>query len=146
MEESQKNEGDKAAPPEAGLALEREKIELERERLVLERERLENERLRHRETVELNNHAAGRVVVPASTFALSLLVALLFGGAIGAWVVATQFRPSPATIAASVARAIHARPFDDDPDGTNVLSTVDGPSFRPAGRAARGSGYLLILD
>ena len=64
MDEKPKNDGNGtgAAPLEDGLALEREKIELERERLVLERERLENERLRHRQTVELSNHAAGRVV------------------------------------------------------------------------------------
>ena len=63
------------------LSFEREKIQLERERLELERERLETERTRHRQTVELSNRAAGRIVLPASTFTLSIVlayIALLF--------------------------------------------------------------------
>ncbi len=130
--------------PKGTEALEREKLELERERLIIERERLENERLRHKQTVELSNHAAGRVVVPASTFALSLLVSVLLGGALGAWIVATQFRPSPASIAASVAHAINSQ-YDDDL-GTNTTSTAGRPVFRTAGSGGHGSGYLLILD
>lgn len=126
-------------------SIEREKLELERERLIIERERLENERLRHKQTMELSNRAAGRVVVPASTFALAILVALLLGGAAGAWIVATHFRPSPASIAESVARAINSR-YDDDPDGTNSVSSANAPVFKAAGSGARGGGYLLILD
>ena len=144
MEENTKDEGGRTPTDRDEIALEREKLELERERLVLERERLANERLRHKETVELSNNAAGRIVAPASTFVLTVLVALLVGGAAGAWIVARQFRADSATIAASVARAIGAQ-FEDE-DGTNTLSSARGPFFRPVGRSARGSGYLLILD
>lgn len=142
-------DGDSAAvkQTESNFDFEREKLVLERERLSLERERLENERLRHRQTVEISNGAAGRVVIPASTFLLSLLVALMVGGAIGAWIVAANYRSSSASIAESIARAIGSQPFDeDDPDGTNTTERVGGLLLRSAGRLARGSGYLLILD
>lgn len=128
------------------IDFEREKLMLERERLALERERLENERLRHKQTVEISNTAAGRVVLPASTFMLSLLVALLLGSSLGAWVVATRFRPTPASIAESVARVIDAQAFEDDPDATNGVDSVEARFLRPGARIARGSGYLLILD
>lgn len=133
-----------AAEKGGELDFEREKLELERERLSLERERLETERLRHRQTVEMANGAAGRLVIPASTFMLSLLLALLAGGGLGAWAVATRFRPSPATIAASVARAIEEQAMaEDDDGGTNTASRA---IFRSPGRVQRGAGYLLILD
>lgn len=138
---------DTASPHETALDFEREKLSLERERLVLERERLENERLRHRQTVEISNSAAGRVVLPASSFMLSLLVSMLLGGTIGAWIVGTRFRPTPAAIAASVAQAIEAQAqLDDDPDGTNTEETATSRILRAGPRIARGSGYLLILD
>lgn len=132
----------------SAIDFEREKLVLERERLSLERERLENERLRHRQTVEISNGAAGRVVLPASTFMLSILVSVLLGGTIGAWLVAARFRPSPASIAASVAQAIGSQAFfdEDDPEGTNLVESISGRIFRPGARFARGSGYLLILD
>lgn len=136
-----------ATPSESNFDFEREKLVLERERLSLERERLENERLRHRQTVEISNGAAGRVVLPASTFLLSLLVALMVGGAIGAWIVAANYRSSSASIAESIARAIGSQPFDeDDPDGTNSTERVGGLLLRSSGRLVPGSGYLLILD
>lgn len=130
------------------IDFEREKLVLERERLSLERERLENERLRHRQTVEISNGAAGRVVLPASSFMLSILVAMFLGGTIGAWIVATRFRPTPASIAESVARAIETQALldEEDPDGTNSVGTVSSRIFRSGARIARGSGYLLILD
>lgn len=133
---------------ESAIDFEREKLILERERLALERERLENERLRHRQTVEISNGAAGRVVLPASSFMLSILVAMFLGGTIGAWIVASRFRPTPASIAESVARAIGTQALfdEDDPDGTNTLETVSARIFRSGARIARGSGYLLILD
>ena len=144
MEEKANGSGGRTPSDMDEISLEREKLELERERLVLERERLSNERLRYKQTVELSNNAAGRIVAPASTFVLTVLVSLLIGGAVGAWIVARQFRADSATIAESVARAFSAQ-FDDE-DGTNSLSSARGPFFRPAGRSARGSGYLLILD
>ena len=133
----------KTAALESSLEFEREKLVLERERLSLERERLETERLRHRQTVEMSNGAAGRLVLPASTFMLSLLLALLAGGSLGAWIVATRFRPSPSAIAETVARAIEAQALADDGDGTNSLGRA---IFRMPGKIQRGSGYLLILD
>lgn len=139
---------DQSHEPDSAFEFEREKLVLERERLALERERLENERLRHRQTVEISNGAAGRVVLPASSFMLSLLVSLLLGGSIGAWLVAARFRPTPASIAESVARAIGTQALfdEDDPDGTNGVETVSARIFRSGARIARGSGYLLILD
>lgn len=137
-----------AEPLESAMDFEREKLVLERERLSLERERLENERLRHRQTVEISNGAAGRVVLPASSFMLSLLVAMLLGGTIGAWIVATRFRPTPASIAASVAKAIETQELfdEDDPEGTNSVGSASSRIFRSGARIARGSGYILILD
>lgn len=135
-----------AKTSESSFDFEREKLILERERLSIERERLENERLRHRQTVEISNGAAGRIVLPASTFMLSLLVAAMLGGAIGAWVVAANHRSSSESIAESIARAIGSQQFDDDPDGTNTFDRASGIIIRPAGRLARGSGYLLLLD
>lgn len=124
------------ASPEDLLALEREKIILEQDRLQLERERLENERIRHKQTLELSNRAAGRIVLPASTFALSLLLSLLVGGGLGAWLFANHSRSNHDAIAASVARAIN-------PDGTNTLGSA---TIRMQGRNNRSAGYLLILD
>lgn len=123
-------------------SFEREKIQLERERLELERERLETERTRHKQTIELSNRAAGRVILPASTFALSLLVSLFLGGIIGAWIVATNFKSRPDAIAASVAEAMGS--LDGDPEGTNSFSKAS--LFRTANPKGRGTGYLLILD
>lgn len=129
-------------PQKESISFEREKIQLERERLELERERLETERTRHKQTVELSNRAAGRVILPASTFALSMLVALFLGGIIGAWVVATNFKSRPDAIAASVAEAIGS--LEDDIEGTNTLGKAS--LFRTANQKGRGTGYLLILD
>ena len=70
------------------LALEREKIQIERERLALERERWSAEREKFHATQKLSEHAAGRLSIGISTFLLSMLCALLAGGAIGAWLVA----------------------------------------------------------
>lgn len=132
-----------ASAMESSLAFEREKLVLERERLSLERERLETERLRHRQTVEMSNGAAGRFVLPASTFMLSLLLALLAGCILGAWI-SSRYRPSYAAIADSVVRTIEAQALSDDPaDGTNSLGRA---IFRLPGKIPRGSGYLLILD
>lgn len=130
-------------PSDGNLGFEREKLELERERLSLERERLETERLRHRQTVEISNGAAGRLVLPTSTFMLSLLLSMVVGGAVGAWMVASRFEPTPASIAASVARAIEAQALVDEVDGTNSTGKA---IFRPAGKLPRSGGYLLILD
>ncbi|MBR0056768.1 MAG: hypothetical protein IJP66_05510 [Kiritimatiellae bacterium] len=144
---AQRGQSDDGMPGATTIGFEREKLVLERERLAIERERLENERLRHRQTVEISNGAAGRVVLPASTFLLSLLVAALLGGTAGAWLVASRFRPTPAAIAESVARAIGSQgiEFADDPDATNGLDAAT-QILRPATRIARGAGYLLILD
>lgn len=124
------------------LSFEREKIQLERERLELERERLETERTRHRQTVELSNRAAGRIVLPASTFTLSIVLALFIGGISGAWIVATNFKSKPDAIAASVAEAIGS--LEDGSDNTNALTKAS--IFRTANPKQRGTGYLLILD
>lgn len=144
MEDKSAHGGGLGPDGESVLAFEREKLEIERERLSLERERLETERLRHRQTVEMSNGAAGRLVLPASTFMLSLLLAILAGGGLGAWIVAARFRPSPSAIAATVARAIEEQALADGiDDGTNSTARA---IFRSQGRIQRGAGYLLILD
>ncbi len=145
------NDHERQTPGETGidestLAFEREKLVLERERLLLERERLETERLRHKQTVELTNGAAGRVVLPATSFILTILVALLLGGTVGAWIGASQMRPDSATIAASVARAIEAQSLVEEAGGTNDVGTAGAGIFRPVRRLSRGAGYLPILD
>jgi len=145
------NDPDTHAAEESGidestLAFEREKLVLERERLLLERERLETERLRHKQTVELTNGAAGRVVLPATSFMMTILVALLLGGTIGVWIGASRMRPDSASIAASVARAIEAQSLAEEAVGTNDVGAAGASIFRPVRRLSRGTGYLLILD
>ncbi len=116
------------------LAIEREKLELERERLILERERLETERIRHGQTVKLTNNAAGRIVLPASSFVLTILLSLLIGSGLGAWTWSSYFKPDKAAIAASVADALSTQSYS-----TNTVSTTTGRTSRPPIN-------LLILD
>ncbi len=119
--------------------IEREKLAIERERVVLERERLETERLRHKETVQLSNNAAGRIVLPVSTLTLALVLTLIIGAALGTWVSYGHFKTKTASIAASVAHAMNN-------DDTNSFSNVKSPLLRVNGKGTRGPGYLLILD
>ena len=122
------------------LALEREKIQIERERLALERERWSAEREKYQENQKLSNRAAGRLTLGISTFTLSLLCALLAGGAIGAWLVALHQQDRRDQVAASLIQALGS--------GTNALSEVEGssPLLRARGRPGRVGGYLLFLD
>ena len=137
---------DKTAPaaPEGEYSLEREKIQIERERLALERERLETERESYRHTVSLTNRAAGRVVLPVSTFALALLCALLFGGFVGAWIVASRFRAGDSDLAATLAEAFSPEALG----GTNDVdsASAQSPLFRALNKKGRRGGVVLILD
>jgi hypothetical protein len=121
------------------LALEREKIQIERERLALERERWSAEREKYQENQKLTNRAAGRLTLGISTLTLSLLCALLAGGAIGAWLVAL-YQQDRGQVTASLIHALGS--------GTNALSEAEGasPLLRALGRTGRTGGYLLILD
>ncbi len=132
------------ASPEADASLEREKIQIERERLALERERWETERESYRHTVSLTNRAAGRVVVPVSTFALALLCALLLGGAVGAWIVASRFRSGDSEFAATLAEALGSEALG----GTNDLDSASSrsPLFRALNQKGRRGGVVFILD
>ena len=132
------------AAPETDLSLEREKIQIERERLALERERWETERESYRHTVSLTNRAAGRVVVPVSTFALAMLCALLLGGAIGAWIVASRFRANSSEFAATLAEALGP----DALGGTNGLdsASAQSPLFRALNHKGHRGGVVFILD
>ena len=135
---------DDAAPaPEAlnELALEREKIQIERERLALERERWAAERETYHATQKLNDRAAGRLTIGISTFTLSLLCAVLAGGAIGAWLVAGHQQSSNRQVAESLIQALGS--------DTNAYSDAESasPLLRALGRRqGRPNGYLLILD
>jgi len=122
------------------LALEREKIQIERERLALERERWSAEREKFHATQKLSEHAAGRLSIGISTFLLSMLCALLAGGAIGAWLVAQNQQNRREQVAASLMQALGS--------GTNALSEVEGssPLLRAHGGTGRLGGYLLFLD
>lgn len=122
------------------LALEREKIQIERERLALERERWAAERDKHIETQKLTNRAAGRMSLGISTYTLSLLCALLAGGAIGAWLVALHPQSND-QVTASLIHALGS--------GTNDLSEAGqmSPLLRSlGGRQGRPGSYLLILN
>lgn len=120
-------------------SIEMEKLGLERERLAIERERLEHERLRYSRTVELAGSAAGKVVIPASTFALVILLSLIIGGAFGVWHGAAKYRHESSSLAHSVARAIGA------PSGSHTNSPAGGVLL-DGGKGLGGRGYLLILD
>lgn len=133
---------DAGAPGEASmneLTLEREKVQIERERLALERERWSAEREKYHENQKLTNRAAGRLTLGISTFTLSLLCAILSGGAIGAWLVARHQQQND-QVAASLLQALGS--------GTNELSEAEAssPLLRALGRPGRAGGYLLILN
>lgn len=117
------------------LALEREKIQIERERLALERERWAAERDRLRSDQHLVDRSAGRVRMAISTLTLALLVALLAGGSIGAWIVSTRNRAGNDAMAQSLIQAISG-------DTNSILHSASSP----LNRAGRRGGYLLILD
>ena len=123
------------------LSLEREKVQIERERLALERERWAAERETYRATQKLNDRAAGRLTIGISTFTLSLLCALLAGGAIGAWLVAGHQQSSNRQVAESLIQALGS--------DTNAYPDAESasPLLRALGRRqGRPNGYLLILD
>lgn len=127
----------------ADISLEREKIQIERERLALERERWETERESYKQTVSLNNRAAGRMTIPISTFVLSLISALLLGGLAAALIVSER-QNDGGEIAATLAKALDDEDFLN---GTNDLGNAKSPLLRALNRkGGRGGGYLLILD
>ena len=125
-----------------GIALEREKLQIERERLALERERLENERESYKQTVSLNNRAAGRMNIPVSTMVLSLVIMLLIGGIAGSWL-ATRMNPGETALRPSLIRMIDG---EEDLDFTNENGVAVSPLIRALNKRGRQSGYLLILD
>lgn len=124
--------------------IQREKIQLERERLALERERLENERESYKHTVDLNNRAAGRVIMSAGAFALTLLCAMLVGVVVGGVASSAHIRANQSNLAASIAELMAADAAD-----TNSLDSATGRPrlLRALDQRGRKCGnYLLILE
>ncbi|MDD5708102.1 MAG: hypothetical protein PHR35_19465 [Kiritimatiellae bacterium] len=123
----------------AEIALEREKMQIERDRLALERERWSVERDKRQSDMVLQDRAAGRVTMGISTLTLALLAALLAGGTVGAWVVASHDSRANSRVTASLIKALGSGTNETDMAGSSAL-------LRALGRPGRGGGYLLILD